>query len=73
MMTLAEHNKEMMEQYGLEGQRWRPVGVSCPKCAEQEPPKEVELIGQVGIVLTSHPPKQRVRCPECGMESFKVL
>lgn len=68
MKRLDEYNSQMMSQYGLEGQPWTTGDVACPKCEQ-----EVAMLEQVGVTLTSHPPKVRVRCPECKLESYKII
>ena len=68
MKNLREHNKEMMEKYGLEGRKWKLGDVTCPVCDSGEP-----MLEQVGVVHTTHPPKVRVKCPECKVESYKIV
>jgi len=68
MKTLAEHNSQMMEKYGLEGRKWRESDVLCPKC---EP--AVVMHEQVGVILTTNPPKIKVRCSKCSLESYKIV
>jgi hypothetical protein len=55
MKKLGEHNKTMAATYDLMGTPWSKCGVLCDMC-------EQELYAQQGIVLTSHPPKQKVKC-----------
>ena len=66
--SLEEHNNLMQKEHGLEGRKWREAGVTCPKCVPA-----VIMLGQVGAILTSHPPKIRVRCPECKLEGYKII
>jgi len=74
VLKLDEYNNQMMSEYGLEGKQWRKGGVNCPACAKAEKePALIEMLEQVGIVLTSHPPKVKVRCPECKLESYKIV
>jgi len=68
MIRLDEYNNQMMEKLGLAGAQWREGDVACPKC---EP--EVTMQERVGVILTSNPPKIRVRCPECKLESYKIV
>jgi hypothetical protein len=68
MIKLGEYNNQMMEKYGLTGERWREGHVACPKC---EP--EVAMLERVGMTLTTHPPKIKVRCPKCSLESYKIV
>jgi DNA-directed RNA polymerase subunit M/transcription elongation factor TFIIS len=68
MIKLYEHNSQMMSQYGLEGQLWKTGDVACPKCEQ-----EVAMLEQVGVLLTSNPPKIKVKCPECKLESYKIV
>lgn len=60
MKTLKEHNNDMLEQYGLRGPEWSLIEVACDACN-----KEIQV--QTSVILTSHPPKQKVRCsnPQC--------
>ena len=68
MIKLDEYNKQVMETYELEPVRWRKGVLACPKCEV-----EVAMLEQVGVILTSHPPKVKVRCPECKLESYKII
>jgi len=73
MKTLYEHNTEMNEKYGLAPRKWKGAGVLCPMCAKAESKKEVEMLQQIDIVHTQNPPRVKVRCPECKVESYKIL
>ena len=68
MLTLAEHNSQMMKKYGIEGRTWRASDVTCPKCEG-----EVVMLEQVGVTHTTNPPKKKVKCPECKIESYKII
>ncbi len=73
MKTLDQHNREKMEDYGLDKISWQPSELACPWCLkpkEEKPGKIVEMLSQVGIVLMTHPPKKKVKCPECKRESY---
>lgn len=67
MKTLEEHNKEKMQEYDLLGPEWRLIPIACVSCG-------AELQAQTSMILTSHPPKQKVRCskPSCS-EYNKVV
>jgi hypothetical protein len=74
MLKLDEYNSQKMEEYGLTGAKWRLSGVNCPACAKAEKePALIEMIEQVGVVLTSNPPKVKVRCKKCKLESYKII
>ncbi len=74
MIKLDEYNSQKMFEYGLAGKQWLKGGVNCPACAKAEKgPALVEMLEQVGVILTSNPPKVRVRCPECKLESYKII
>lgn len=55
MERLKDHNKRMASMYDLMGAPWSKCGVRCDICDQ-------ELHAQQGVVLTSHPPKQKVKC-----------
>ena len=61
MKTLDEHNNEKLESYGLREPSWQLVPIACNSCGK-------ELQAHTSMILTSHPPKQKVRCsnPQCS-------
>lgn len=69
MKSLEEHNDQMRNHYGLVGKSWQTSkDVHCSQCGPEVPVHE-----QLDIVHTSHPPRIRVRCPECKLESWKII
>lgn len=76
MKRLPEHNSEMFEKYGLRtmnvaglsGVKWCTSDVACPKCEE-----EVAMMQKVDMILTTYPPKVKVRCPKCKLEAYKIV
>lgn len=74
MKTLTEHNQKMQKGYGVKEAIWRQSGVLCPSSVHKGKDRpSVEMVEQVGVVHTHHPPSMKVRCPDCGYEDFKII
>ena len=67
MKTLEKYNEEMenIRLIGLESTDL--AGVLCDQC-----PTEM-ILTQPDVILTSYPPKQTVKCPNCGYRGYKEV
>lgn len=61
MKTLEEYNQEKRKQYSR-----APKGndIACPKCSGE--------MQDVGGLLTSYPPQQKVKCPKCLYDDYRI-
>ena len=65
MRTLTDHNKFIMRE---KQKITKGAMVLCPECKGAEMEYE-----KWPVILTSIPPKIKVKCPECNHTGFKIL
>ena len=68
MKTLAEHNKQRMEQYSAlrKMQESHANGIACPECG-------AELWDSNPMMtLPSSPPRKNVHCPKCNYRGYMM-
>jgi len=66
MRTLKEDNKLMQDFYTNLHVYPKPNGILCDQCGK-------ELFDLDNLVLTSSPPKKRVKCCGCGFEGYRYV
>jgi ribosomal protein S27E len=65
MKTLEEHNEYI---YKINAEpKVCSAGVKCDDCGTEM------ILPQPNVVLTSYPPKMRVKCPSCGKSDCMVV
>jgi ssDNA-binding Zn-finger/Zn-ribbon topoisomerase 1 len=67
MKSLTEYNAEVIQRIKEAKAKAHLSGVGCPECGT-----EME-IPNPDMLLTSNPPKKRVKCPKCGHDGYMIV
>ena len=72
MKTLEEHNEEIQ---ALHNKATKKAGVTCPNCNLDHIAATEMLLADDprNAILTSSPPQQAVRCPQCRHNGYKLI
>ena len=62
LISLDEYNKQREHIYLKRSGN----GIECPSCGD-------ELFDESNEILTSYPPKQRIKCKSCNWSGFKIF